>query len=232
MQCLAATLSPALQCPPVVVGVTDTAWPVCACTHQQPTDPEALKLPLTHPHTAHAVLRRGVGAGGDKGVVIPRRTQAPAQEPCEGGACWRLHRGGRTRNRAPPSCMPAAPPGGTRHEGASFDCVPRAPPCAPPTVACSRSLLAPSGSVDASLTLQHSMTQPVLGGWVRLSKGVAFLLPQGSAPQATSAAAAKDLQVRAAVSGGRVWRRCVAAVCSAAVCGSGVCRLCVAVTVS
>lgn len=69
-------------------------------------------------------------------------------------------------------------------------------------------LIAPSGSVDASLTLQHSMAQPVLGGWVRLSKGVAFLLPQGSAPQATSAAAAKDLQVRAVVFGSYASQLC------------------------
>ncbi len=36
--------------------------------------------------------------------------------------------------------------------------------------------------LDASLKVDRSLTQPILGGDVRLSRGNAFLLPQGGGP--------------------------------------------------
>ena len=36
--------------------------------------------------------------------------------------------------------------------------------------------------LDASLKVDRSLTQPILGGDVRLSRGTAFLLPQGGGP--------------------------------------------------
>ena len=36
--------------------------------------------------------------------------------------------------------------------------------------------------LDASLKVDRSLTQPILGGDVRLSRGAAFLLPQGGGP--------------------------------------------------
>ena len=39
-----------------------------------------------------------------------------------------------------------------------------------------------TGMLDASLKVDRSLTQPILGGDVRLSRGTAFLLPQGGGP--------------------------------------------------
>ena len=36
----------------------------------------------------------------------------------------------------------------------------------------------PAGMLDASLKLDRSLTQPIVGGDVRLSRGTAFLMPQ------------------------------------------------------
>ena len=47
-----------------------------------------------------------------------------------------------------------------------------------------------AGHLDADLQLQHSLTQPEVGGAMRFSRGVAYLNPQGPSPAGQGSAEA------------------------------------------
>lgn len=47
-----------------------------------------------------------------------------------------------------------------------------------------------AGHLDADLQLQHSLTQPEVGGAMRFSRGVAYLNPQGPSPTGQGSAEA------------------------------------------